>query len=52
MMKSAKTILSWNPDVLFIGNSGLMIFNPPQIFRELSFEWLVKVTNLAKNHGS
>jgi len=51
MMESAKTILSWNPDVLLIGNSGLMIFNPPHIFRELCFDWLVKVTKLAKEHG-
>ena len=51
MMKSAKTILEWKPDALLIGNSGLMIFNPPQIFRELVFEWLVKVTKLAKDHG-
>ena len=51
MMKSAKTLLEYKPDVLLIGNSGLMIFNPPPIFRELCFEWLVKVTKLAKEYG-
>ena len=51
MMKTAKTILEYKPDVLLIGNSGLMIFNPPSVFRELVLEWLIKVTKLAKEHG-
>lgn len=51
MMRRAETLLSWNPDVLLIGNSGLMISNPPPIFREIGLEWLRKVTRLAKEHG-
>lgn len=51
MLKQAEEILSWNPDVLLIGNSGLMVFNPPQIFRHLALEWMQKVTKLAKDHG-
>jgi hypothetical protein len=51
MMKQAEEILSWNPDVLMIANSGLMIFNPEPVFRELSLEWLKKLTRLAKTRG-
>lgn len=51
MMKRAKEILSWNPDVLLIGNSGLMIFNPEPIFRDLCLKWHKKVTKLAKDCG-
>lgn len=52
MMKTAELILSWKPDVLAIGNSGLMVSNPPHIFREIGLEWLKKVTLLAKEHGT
>jgi len=51
MMRQAEEILSWQPDVLMIGNSGLMLFNPPEIFRELCLSWMQKVTKLAKQHG-
>lgn len=51
MMEQSRTILSWKPDVLMIGNSGMMLFNPVPIFREISLEWLQKVTKLAKEHG-
>ncbi len=50
MMKTAEEILSWRPDVLLIGNSGLMISNPPPIFRDLVLEHLQKLTRLAKSH--
>jgi len=51
MMRLAETILSWEPDCMMIGNSGMMIANPPHIFRELVLEWLQKVTKLAKDRG-
>jgi uroporphyrinogen decarboxylase len=51
MMGAAKLFLSWKPDVLYIGNSGMMIFNPEPVFRDLGLEWLQKVTALAKEHG-
>jgi len=51
MLKRAEEMLSWKPDFLFIGNSGMMLFNPPKIFRHLGLEWLQKVTKLAKDHG-
>lgn len=51
MMRSAEEILSWKPDMLMIGNSGMMLFNPPKVFRHLALEWLQKVTKLAKDHG-
>ena len=44
-------LLSWNPDLIFIGNSGLMLFNPEPVFRELSLEWLKKITAMAKAKG-
>jgi uroporphyrinogen decarboxylase len=51
MMRQAEEILSWEPDVLMIANSGLMIFNPEPVFRKLSLEWLKKVTELARAQG-
>jgi len=51
MMEQARTFLSWKPDMLVIGNSGLMITNPPHIFRKIGLEWLQKVTRLAKEHN-
>lgn len=51
MMASAERILSWDPDVLMIGNSGLMLFNPVPIFREHTLCWLQKLTNLAQSKG-
>jgi len=51
IMRTTETILSWRPDALMIGNSGMMIFNPPKVFRELVLEWLKKITRLAKKHG-
>jgi uroporphyrinogen decarboxylase len=51
MMKTAEEILSWNPDVLLIGNSGMMITNPPHVFRDLGLEWLEKLTRLAKERN-
>jgi len=51
MMRQAEEILSWEPEVLMIANSGLMIFNPEPVFRQLSLEWLKKVTALAKSKG-
>ena len=48
IVKMTEEYLSWNPDMLFIGNSGLMLFNPEPVFRELSLEWLKKITALAK----
>lgn len=49
MIRQAEEILSWRPDVLMIANSGLMIFNPEPVFRQLSLEWLKRVTALAKS---
>lgn len=51
VVERVKVILSWKPDVLLIGNSGLMLFNPPDIFRQLSLKWLKEVTALAKEAG-
>jgi uroporphyrinogen decarboxylase len=51
ILKMTETYLSWNPDMLFIGNSGLMLFNPEPVFRELSLEWLKKITAMAKEAG-
>jgi uroporphyrinogen decarboxylase len=51
MIKQAEIFLSWNPDGICIGNSGMMITNPPHIFREIGLKWLKKVTKLAKDHG-
>ncbi len=51
MLRRAEEMLSWKPDFLFVGNSGMMLFNPPPIFRQLGLEWLQKVTKLAKDYG-
>ena len=51
VVKLAEEFLSWDPDMLFIGNSGLMLFNPEPAFRELSLEWLKKITAMAKAKG-
>ena len=51
MMRQLETILSWGPDAVMIGNSGLMISNPPEIFQELGLEWLKSATALTKKHG-
>jgi uroporphyrinogen decarboxylase len=51
MLRLTEQFLSWKPDMLFIGNSGLMLFNPESIFRELSLEWLKKITAMAKAAG-
>ncbi len=50
-MERAKAMLEWKPDFLFIGNSGMMIFNPEPIFRHLTLEWMQQITRLAKEHG-
>ena len=44
-------VLSWRPDILVIGNSGMMVSNPPHIFRHLSLKCLQKVTEMAARHG-
>ncbi|NLE36396.1 MAG: hypothetical protein GX621_00050 [Pirellulaceae bacterium] len=44
-------VLSWEPDAIMIANSGLMIFNPEPVFRQLSLEWLKKITKMAKDKG-
>ncbi len=51
MLARAEEILSWEPDILMIGNSGMMLFNPEPIFRDLCLKWLKKVTALAKTYG-
>jgi len=51
IMRTTETILSWKPDVILIGHSGMMIFNPPDVFRRLGLPWLQKITRLAKEHG-
>jgi uroporphyrinogen decarboxylase len=51
IMDMVQTILAWKPDALMIGHSGMMIFNPPNVFRELGLQWLQKITKLAKEHG-
>ncbi len=51
MMARAKEIMSWRPEVLLIGNSGTMLFNPPPVFRDLALGWMKKLTALAKAHG-
>jgi len=51
MMTRAKEILSWKPEVLMIGNSGMMLFNPPSVFRDLALGWMKELTALAKAHG-
>jgi uroporphyrinogen decarboxylase len=51
MMRQVEEIISWQPEALMIGNSGLMLFNPPRIFRELSLDWMKRLTRLAKRHN-
>jgi uroporphyrinogen decarboxylase len=51
VVERTKNILKWKPDVLLIGNSGLMLFNPPEILRDLTLRWLQEVTKLAKQAG-
>jgi len=51
VMDRVREIISWKPEVLMIGNSGLMLFNPPPIFRCLTLEWFRKITRYAKQHG-
>ncbi len=51
MIKLTEEFLSWDPDMLFIGNSGLMLFNPEPVFRELSLDCLKKITAMAKAKG-
>jgi uroporphyrinogen decarboxylase len=51
LMEQTEEVLSWEPEVIMIANSGLMIFNPEPVFRQLSLEWLKKVTALAKSRG-
>jgi len=51
MIKQAEEFLSWDPDMLFIGNSGLMLFNPEPVFRELSLDCLKRITAMAKAKG-
>jgi uroporphyrinogen decarboxylase len=50
-LNTLREMLSWNPDVVFIANSGLMIFNPEPVFRQLSLEWLKKATAMAAEAG-
>ncbi|MEN8254490.1 MAG: uroporphyrinogen decarboxylase family protein [Verrucomicrobiota bacterium] len=51
MIQWTEEFLSWEPDMLMIGNSGLMLFNPEEIFRDLSLEWMKKITAMAKEKG-
>ena len=51
MMQRVKEIISWEPPVLAIGSSGLMLFNPPPIFRKLTLGWMQKVTSYARENG-
>jgi uroporphyrinogen decarboxylase len=51
MMRQAEILLSWKPDVLMIGNSGLLIANPPPVFRKLGLEWLRRLTRRAREEG-
>jgi uroporphyrinogen decarboxylase len=51
ILRLTEEYLSWNPDMLFIGNSGMMLFNPEPVFRDLSLEWLKKITAMAKAKG-
>lgn len=51
MVQALDTLLSWEPDVVCIGCSGMMIFNPPPIFRDLTLRWLQKLTRMAKDRG-
>jgi len=51
VMQRVKEIVSWQPEVLMLGNSGMMLFNPPHIFRQLTLEWFKKITAYAKQHG-
>ncbi len=51
MIERTKEILSWQPDTLLIGNSGMMLFNPPPVFRDLCLFFLQEVTRLCKEAG-
>ncbi|AQQ71573.1 methylcobalamin:coenzyme M methyltransferase [Limihaloglobus sulfuriphilus] len=51
VLERVKEILSWKPDTLLIGNSGMMLFNPPPIFRELGLYLLQEITRLCKQAG-
>jgi len=51
LIQQTEEILSWEPDCIMIANSGLMIFNPEPVFRQLSLPWLKKVTKLVKTRG-
>ncbi len=51
VMARLEHILSWKPDAIMIGNSGIMIFNPVPVFRRLCLEWLQKITVRAKECG-
>jgi uroporphyrinogen decarboxylase len=51
MMLQAETFLSWKPDALMIGNSGLLISNPPPTFRALGLQWLRRLTRTARACG-
>jgi len=51
MMSQAETLLSWKPDVLMIGNSGLLVSNPPPTFRSLGLRWLQLLTRRARECG-
>ncbi|AKJ64160.1 uroporphyrinogen decarboxylase family protein [Kiritimatiella glycovorans] len=48
MLERARELLSWEPDALMLGNSGMMLFNPEPVFRDLVLEWMKKVTAMAK----
>ncbi len=51
MMRVAEIMLSWKPAVLMIGNSGLLVSNPPPVFRKLGLEWLSRLTRRAREAG-
>lgn len=51
MLARTREILSWQPDVLMIGNSGMMLFNPPAVFRDLALPFMKELTAMAKAHG-
>lgn len=51
VMDRLKEIVSWNPEAIMLGNSGLMLFNPPHIFKKLTLKWFKKITAYTKEHG-
>ena len=51
MLRQAEIYFSWKPDVLMIGNSGLLISNPPPVFRTLGLEWMRRLTRRARERG-